>query len=163
MIISGNRNKSTNETYNRVYNTWKNMINRCCNPSHFAYKNYGAIGVVVCDRWKTLDKFIEDIDKIEGFDLQLYLDGKISLDKDKKGNSKEYSIDNCCWISKEENNQYKPNQQKTIVGISPLGETFIFNNQSKFARDHNLTQSGISACICGKFKQYKKWKFYLQN
>ena len=162
MIITGTRNKKTNVFYNRIYTTWRNMINRCYNPTHFAYKNYGAKGVVVCDRWQTLNNFIEDIDKILGFDLQLFLNGELSLDKDKIGDSKQYSLNHCCWISKQENNQYKPNQQKTIVGISPLGEKYVFNNQSEFAREHNLTQFGISACLCGKFKQYKKWKFYKQ-
>lgn len=161
MIITGVRNKD-NKLFRCVYNRWFNMMDRCYNPNHFAYKNYGAKGVVVCDRWQVLNNFIEDVDKIAGFDLQLFLDGKLSLDKDKMGNGKEYGLNYCCWISKEENNQYKPNQQKTIIGIDPSGKKYIFDNQSKFAREHNLNQSEISACVLGKRKQHKQWIFYKQ-
>lgn len=27
---------------------WKNMRDRCTNPRHYAFKNYGARGITVC-------------------------------------------------------------------------------------------------------------------
>lgn len=160
MIITGSRNRKTNLIYNKVYQTWRSMMYRCYKPSCPAYKNYGAKGVIVCEKWRSLDGFIDDIDKVMGFDLQKFIDGEISLDKDKIGNSKEYSIDCCCWISKSENNKYKPNQQIKVTAISPDGELYTFSNQSEFAREHNLSQGRISDCICGKIKSHKGWKFY---
>ena len=163
MFIEGKRNKKTNKTFQKIYSVWKNMIDRCYKQSCVGYKNYGAKGVVVCERWRMLDNFIQDIDKIDGFNLDMFLNGTLTLDKDKKGNSKEYNLDNCCWLTKEENNQYKLNQQYPVIAISPLGENYIFYNQSLFAKEHNLSQSKISECLNGKRKSYKKWKFVKNN
>lgn len=159
MIISGSRNRKTNPIYNKIYQTWYNMTQRCSNPKHKLYKNYGNKGVKVCDRWLKLDNFIEDIDKIKGFDLDLFMSGKLALDKDKIGNNKLYSLENCCFISLQENNKYKPNQQKIVIGTSPSGEEFEFLNQSEFARQKGLRQTGIANCLRGKDKTHRGWKF----
>lgn len=160
MIIQGSRNRKTNDIYNKVYQLWYNMIARCTKEKHPRYKDYGAIGITVCERWKELDNFIEDIDLIDGFDEHLLLLGKIHLDKDKKNaNSKQYSLENCSFITIEENNKYKPNQQKLIIGISPNGKEYEFFNQSEFARENGLEQTSISSCIKGKLKTHKGWKF----
>ena len=31
---------------------WKSMLTRCYNPNSISYKNYGARGVKICDRWR---------------------------------------------------------------------------------------------------------------
>ena len=31
---------------------WKNIIQRCTNPHHKAYENYGGRGIKICDEWK---------------------------------------------------------------------------------------------------------------
>lgn len=43
------------------YNSWRNMIARCENPSHSGYKYYGGRGIRVCARWHDLDAFIQDM------------------------------------------------------------------------------------------------------
>ena len=163
MIINGSRNRKTNTVYNKIYQTWYNMKQRCTNPNHKLYKNYGDKGVRVCDRWLELDNFIEDINKIIGFDLDLFTSGKLALDKDKIGNSKLYSVENCCFISLEENNKYKPNQQRMIIGVNPNGEEFKFTNQSEFARQNGLKQTGIASCLRGKDKSHRGWKFKFEQ
>lgn len=35
------------------YNRWYNMMKRCFNPSHRAWKYYGGRGITVCDEWQT--------------------------------------------------------------------------------------------------------------
>lgn len=159
MIINKSRNKKTNELFKRVYSVWKNMIDRCYKPSCAAYKNYGANGVMVCDRWNVFDNFIQDVDKIDGFDLNMFLNGELTLDKDKNGDSREYSLDKCCWMTKSENNKYKPNQQRAAIAVDPYGKEYIFYNQSLFAKEHCLSQSKISECLNGKRKSHKRWKF----
>lgn len=37
---------------NELYNTWCGIINRCYNKNHISYKNYGARGIAVCDKWR---------------------------------------------------------------------------------------------------------------
>lgn len=153
--------KGTNPIYRRLYFVWHSMIDRCYNCNNHAYHNYGLNGVKVCDEWKTFDGFINSVEKIDGWDINKYKEGKLSLDKDKKGNSKLYSVNTCTFISKLENNKYKPNQQKEIVGINPNGRTFRFSNQCEFAKKHNLRQSTIGDCLRGRVKCHRGWHFYL--
>ena len=165
MIINHPRIKEINPIWRKVYTLWKSMMDRCYKETAHNYKYYGHKGVIVCDRWKQLENFIEDIDKIKGFDLDKLLNGEISLDKDiaVKGN-KVYCLEFCRFVCKESNNKTKPNQQREIVGISPNGEEIIFTNQSEFARQHNLKQSTISDCLSGRCKTHRGWKFtYTHN
>ena len=151
------RRKETNLTYKKVYQLWRNMTQRCTNPKNPYYKNYGQKGVTICDKWLSLNGFIEDVDKIEGFDIELFLQGKLSLDKDIK-NSKQYCLESCKFITKEQNNKIKPNQQVKFIAIAPDGKVYESYNQSSFARQHNLSQSKISTCLKENLS-YKGWKF----
>lgn len=158
-MVINNRVKTENVIYKKVYQLWRNMTQRCTNPLNPYYKNYGGKGCKVCDRWMTLDNFIEDVDSIKGFSLEAFLNGSITLDKD-KSISNIYSLDRCEFISAEENNKIKPNQQKMFVAVSPNGEKFTEYNQSEFARAHGLNQSSISSCLKGRSLSYKNWHFH---
>ena len=159
MIIE-NKSRKYNIIYDKLYHLWWDIKNRCYNPNHPRYEQYGGNGVHMCDLWLTLDGFLSEIDLVEGFDLEKLIKGEICLDKDSvEFGNKEYCLKKCKFISKKENNKYKPNQQKWVIGISPDGKEFEFFNQSEFARQHNLRQSSIGDCLSGKCKTHKKWKF----
>lgn len=158
MIISY-RHKS-NLVYKKIYNLWKNMTERCTNPQNPYYKNYGGKGVKICDEWLMFDNFIRDIDSITGFDLDKLLKGEISLDKDFM-HTNLYSLKTCKFLSREDNNKIKPNQQVKFIAISPSGKESIWNNQSECARINNLNQSKISECLKNNRKTHKGWKFIL--
>jgi hypothetical protein len=49
-----------------LYNTWCQMIARCYVPTHQSYRNYGARGITVCERWHDVALFIEDIERTIG-------------------------------------------------------------------------------------------------
>lgn len=153
-----------NVLYRRLRRIWGSMIDRCYKENHYAYKNYGKIGATVSDEWKTLDGFLNTIDEVCGWDEDKFLKGNLTLDKDSLflGN-KLYSIKTCKFITKEENNKYKPNQQKEIIGINPFGVTYNFFNQSEFAKIHSLRQTTISDCLNGKVKKHKGWLFYYKK
>lgn len=41
---------------------WYGMIGRCHNKKNRAFKNYGARGITVCDKWrKSFDSFVSDV------------------------------------------------------------------------------------------------------
>lgn len=43
-----------------LYNVWRGIKNRCLNSSNKDFKNYGAIGITVCDEWKDdVESFIK--------------------------------------------------------------------------------------------------------
>ena len=94
-----------NEWNKRVYKTWCNMLERCYDEKYQEiHPTY--IGCTVCDRWLLLSNFVEDITKIDGYELWLTNPNKrISLDKDIKSNgeNKEYCLEECMLVFAEEN------------------------------------------------------------
>lgn len=74
-----------------MYYKWRGMNERCYNAKKRSYKNYGARGIGVCERWRGPDiqglfNFIQDMgDCPEGYSLE-----RIDVDGD-------YGPDNCMW------------------------------------------------------------------
>lgn len=136
------------------------MIDRCYNPECPEYRYYGALGIEVDTKWHDFNDFLKDVDFIEGWDLEKFKNKEIVLDKDiKVTGNKKYSKDLCKWVTREENLGFLPTRSKKILGISPEGEEFIFYNQSKFAKEHNLIQGHISAVLRGERTHHKNWVF----
>ena len=77
-----------------TYNTWRSMVSRCTCPSDTAYRQYGAKGVTVCERWRTFTAFLADMgERPEGLSL------------DRIDNAKGYEPDNCRWATRTEQNR----------------------------------------------------------
>ena len=94
---------SANEWNHRVYAVWANMILR--GTTKFQERHPTYKGCTICDRWLTLSNFIEDIQKIDNYDYELFMNGELELDKDIKSNgqNKYYCLKNCMFASHEEN------------------------------------------------------------
>lgn len=83
------------------YNAYKTMVNRCYNPNHIQYKDYGGRGIKVCDRWRySYLNFYEDMGpRPDGMSLD-----RIDVDGD-------YCPENCKWSSTKEQGR---NRRDTI-------------------------------------------------
>jgi hypothetical protein len=44
-----------------TYKSWQGMWQRCTNENDVGYENYGAKGVMVCERWREFEAFLEDM------------------------------------------------------------------------------------------------------
>lgn len=78
----------------RLYNIWKNMRQRCNNPNANGYKTYGGRGIKVCEEW----------DEFPNFQKWALNNGyKENLDIDRIDNDKNYSPDNCQWVTRSYN------------------------------------------------------------
>lgn len=86
-----NEDKIThNLTHHRLYKTWNVMIQRCSNPKATRFDLYGGRGIKVCERWHSVENFIEDM-------YPSYQEG-LSIDRiDGNGN---YEPSNCRWTTK---------------------------------------------------------------
>ena len=84
-----------------VYHRWDAMIQRCTNPKHKAFKNYGGRGIKICDRWlESFEAFLADMGEPP--------DG-LMLDRiDNDGN---YEPGNCRWTTRGVQNINKRQRQ----------------------------------------------------
>lgn len=92
-----------------IYNTWHMMLQRCNNPNHKFYLNYGGRGVTVIDRWNTFANFYEDMGpRPKGTTL------------DRIDNNGNYEYANCRWATTRQQVNNRINT-KFIDGV-PLAD-----------------------------------------
>ena len=73
------------------------MLRRCLDPNDKSYRWYGAKGIKVCNEWLDNPKSFEDWALANGY--------KAGLTIDRIDSNKDYSPDNCRWITQEENSR----------------------------------------------------------
>lgn len=74
------------------YVAWVNMKTRCDNPKSTQYKYYGGRGIKYDLSWKDFKNFYADM-----FDTWHY-----ELELDRKDTNADYSLDNCRWVTHQE-------------------------------------------------------------
>lgn len=85
-------------TGTRQWISWRDMIQRCCNPKHAKYPNYGGRGIRICEKWLAgFYWFWEDMGST-------YLDG---LTIDRIDNDGDYEISNCRWVTFSQNSSHR--------------------------------------------------------
>lgn len=96
----------------KTYRSWQNMKERCNNPNHKKYKDYGKIGITVCKRWlHSFENFLKDMGEHPG--------SGYSLDRIK--NKLGYFKENCQWATSEQQNRNKrSNRYETYRGRTRL-------------------------------------------
>lgn len=93
------------KTRSRTYISYHNMIARCHKETNKRYKDYGAKGIEVCERWRmSFVDFLNDMGECPD-----------SFTIDRIDNDRGYSPDNCRWVSREENQANRSNSQIWIV------------------------------------------------
>lgn len=83
----------------KLYYVWAEMIQRCTNPKHRRFEDWGGRGIEVCDEWKN------DYSAFKEWALENgYREG---LTIDRINNDMGYSPDNCRWATVNEQNKNK--------------------------------------------------------
>lgn len=93
-----------------TYMRWKFMMQRCHNPNATNFKYYGALGIVVCERWHDFAAFLADMGECP--------DRSLTLDRIK--NELGYQPGNCRWVTQAAQNANRPGHsvQLTHNGVT---------------------------------------------
>jgi hypothetical protein len=98
-----------------------NMLARCLNPAHPAYKNYGGRGISVHQDWHDFYKFLQDMGYPPTPDHSI----------DRVNNDHWYSKENCKWSTRGE----QQSNMSSNVRVDYKGETLTI---SELARKVNI-------------------------
>lgn len=132
-----------NKNRHPLYNTWITMIARCENKNSNSYKNYGGRGISVCDRWKKLENFTEDMGE------KPFKNASI----DRVDNSKGYYKENCRWAN---NKEQMRNTRKTIF-LTYNNETRCLNEWAEFFKIKPNTLYAYLKRNCHAFDEAYKY------
>ena len=103
------------KAYDRIYILFQQIKGRCYRPSQNQYNDYGGRGIKICDEWMGENGFINFYNWAinNGYSDELTID-RINTNKD-------YSPDNCRWVTRKKQNRNKRNN----LHITYNGETHL--------------------------------------
>ena len=91
------------------YKVWDHMRQRCENPKHKGFANYGARGIRVCERWRKFENFIADMGERPS--------PKHTIER--ADNDGDYEPGNCRWGTwREQSRNKRTNRLITANGIT---------------------------------------------
>lgn len=125
----------TRPHYTPTYQSWQAMKQRCLQPNHPHYANYGGRGITICERWSIFTNFLEDM-------------GERPADHslDRINSDEGYSPTNCRWATRtEQNRNNAQNRNITFRGqtkcLSEWCELLRLNYARVYARLFKLKWS----------------------
>lgn len=93
-----------NIAHHPLYDTWRNMRQRCNNPKATQYADYGGRGIGVCARWDSFTVFLADVgERPPGHTL------------DRIDNDRDYGPDNCRWATRSEQQRNRRHNHFVII------------------------------------------------
>jgi len=99
--------------YSPLYNHWKGMKGRCYIPSAGGYINYGGKGITIYESWKNDFAVFRSWAEANGY--------KPGLTIDRKDGDKNYTPDNCRWVTmsiQARNKKKKRGTTSQYIGVS---------------------------------------------
>lgn len=103
----------------KIYSIWCNMRRRCQDKRVPAYKNYGARGIRVCDRWQSFVSFYEDMGDppTDGHTIE------------RSNNDGDYTPDNCVWATRKDQARNRRNNRT----VTYMGEKMTLSEAAERA------------------------------
>lgn len=99
---------------------WSDMKQRCYNHRHSQFKNYGARGIVVCERW---------LDSFDAFFADMGLQ-PLGMTLDRRDNDGNYEPSNCQWATRLEQRR----NQRNVIYLEHDGRRLTLQEWAKLYR-----------------------------
>src|SRR5512139_3755723 len=115
----------------RLWQRWRSMVARCHSRGCANFKNYGARGIVVCDRWRYFPDFCADMDAT-------FFDGATIERIDNDGN---YCPENCRWATRAEQSR---NTRATRMLDTPWGPMTLTDTARRIGIRHATLRRRIA-------------------
>lgn len=115
-------NKRHGMSRHPAYFVWRSMKCRCLLPTHHAWKNYGARGITVCDRW---------LESFENFWADMGETYQPGLELERVDNDAGYMPENCKWAT------------RTAQGRNRRTNVFVETRDGKMLLVEAAEKSGI--------------------
>jgi hypothetical protein len=88
----------------REYRCWAHMKERCMNPKHKQYSDYGGRGITVCLEWQqSFEAFYADMGPMPS-----------NLTLERLNNDKGYLKENCAWATRKQQAQNRRPPQRQV-------------------------------------------------
>ena len=89
-----------------LYKRWAGIKQRCTDPNHAGFKNYGGRGIKLCKRWHDFAAFAADVGEPPSPKHHL----------DRIDNNKGYTPSNVRWVTQAENNRNSRRCRQVTIG-----------------------------------------------
>jgi hypothetical protein len=117
------------------------MLARCTNPKHSAFSDYGARGILVCERWREFENFMSDMGaRPDGMSIE-----RVDVD----GN---YEPGNCVWATSETQANNKRGLRKYLIDGEWLTASQLGRRWGISARQAKEKAAGYETKIIGERK-----------
>lgn len=154
------KDKTHGDTATRLFYCWQAMKQRCYNTKSSSYKDYGAIGVTVCQEWFDSYEVFKEWALTNGYQDDLTID-RIAC-------ALVYSPTTCTWSPKNiqaRNKRIRTNTSCVYVGVSYLPKrkryqastcvdnkrihlgTFLSAEEAALARDNYIKQNKLEGFV----------------
>lgn len=145
MINIKHRNTTHGMSDHRLHVIWSKMKARCKDPGRKDAKYYFDKGISVCDQWKESFLSFAKWALSNGYAPSLVLD--------RKNGNKNYSPDNCQWVTVAQNNRNKSTTKLSIKKVQELRIKYLKGGvtQVKLAKEYGISTSHLCSVLKNRY------------